>query len=170
MKVKSIDTYAVQAKPIDKESYWGSRGWGEEHRSPELSTEYPAPLRRRFIYSKTIDCVIVKITTDDGLVGWGEAKAPVAPQATKEIIDLLLTDIVMGEDPNDVVVLWEKMYAGMRVRGHRAGFYLEAISGIDIATLGPHWKSHWQTTLPIAGGLLPESRPRLCFGAPRIEQ
>jgi len=44
-----------------------------------------------------------------------------------------LTDLVIGEDPHDVVVLWERMYAGMRVRGHRAGFYLEAISGIDIA-------------------------------------
>lgn len=133
MKVTRIETFAVQAKPIDKKSYWGSRGWGQENRSPELSTEYPPPLRRRFIYSKTIDAVIVKVTTDDGLVGWGESKAPVAPQATKQIIDLLLADIVLGEDPHDVVVLWERMYAGMRVRGHRAGFYLEAISGIDIA-------------------------------------
>ena len=133
MKIETIETYAVQAKPIDKKAYWGSRGWGKENRSPELSTEYPAPLRRRFIYSKTIDTVLVKLTTDDGLVGWGEAKAPVAPQATKEIIDLLLTDIILGADPEDVVVLWERMYAGMRVRGHRAGFYLEAISGIDIA-------------------------------------
>ena len=133
MKIVTIETFAVQAKPIDKKSYWGSRGWGDENRSPEISTEYPPPLRRRFIYSKTIDTVIVKMTTDDGLVGWGEAKAPVAPQATKQIIDLLLKDIVIGEDPHDVVVLWERMYAGMRVRGHRAGFYLEAISGIDIA-------------------------------------
>jgi|TARA_B110000467_G_scaffold105479_1_gene95881 D-arabinonate dehydratase/D-galactarolactone cycloisomerase len=133
MKIVTIETFALQAKPIDKKSYWGSRGWGDENRSPEISTEYPPPLRRRFIYSKTIDTVIVKMTTDDGLVGWGEAKAPVAPQATKQIIDLLLKDIVIGEDPHDVVVLWERMYAGMRVRGHRAGFYLEAISGIDIA-------------------------------------
>ena len=133
MKITGIETFAVQAKPIDKQSYWGSRGWGDENRSPELSTEYPPPLRRRYIYSKTIDTVIVKLTTDDGLVGWGEAKAPVAPQATKQIIDLLLTDIVVGANPHDVVVLWERMYAGMRVRGHRAGFYLEAISGVDIA-------------------------------------
>ncbi len=133
MKIATIETFAVQAKPLDNKSYWGSRGWGDENRSPELSTEYPPPLRRRFIYSKTIDTVIVKVTTNDGLVGWGEAKAPVAPQATKQIIDLLLVDIVTGEDPHDVVVLWERMYAGMRVRGHRAGFYLEAISGIDIA-------------------------------------
>ena len=133
MKIAKIETFAVQAKPIDKKSYWGSRGWGDENRSPELSTEYPPPLRRRFIYSKTIDTVIVKVITDDGQVGWGESKAPVAPQATKQIIDLLLTDLVIGEDPHNVVVLWERMYAGMRVRGHRAGFYLEAISGIDIA-------------------------------------
>jgi len=133
MKVEKIETIVVQAKPTDKQSYWGSRGWGKENRSPELSTEYPPPLRRRYIYSKTIDTLLVKITTDDGIVGWGEGKAPVAPQATKEVVDLLLADIVVGQDPNDVVVLWERMYAGMRVRGHRAGFYLEAISGVDIA-------------------------------------
>ena len=74
MKITSIETFAVQAKPIDKKTYWGSRGWGSENRSPELSTEYPPPLRRKFIYSKTIDTVIVKLTTDDGLVGWGESK------------------------------------------------------------------------------------------------
>ena len=31
--------------------------------------------------------MIVKITTDEGLIGYGEAKAPVAPQITKQIID-----------------------------------------------------------------------------------
>lgn len=152
MKIAQIETFAVQAKPIDKKSYWGSRGWGDENRSPELSTEYPPPLRRRFIYSKTIDTVIVKVTTDDGLVGWGEAKAPVAPQATKQIIDLLLTDIVMGEDPHDVVVLWERMYAGMRVRGHRAGFYLEAISGIDIALWDLIGKASGKPLFQLLGG------------------
>jgi len=152
MKIAKIETYAVQAKPIDKKSYWGSRGWGDENRSPELSTEYPPPLRRRFIYSKTIDTVIVKITTDNGLVGWGEAKAPVAPQATKEIIDLLLKDIAMGEDPHDVVVLWERMYAGMRVRGHRAGFYLEAISGIDIALWDLIGKASGKPLYQLLGG------------------
>jgi len=40
-------------------------------------------------------------------------------------------------------VLWERMYAGMRVRGHRAGFYLEAMSGIDIAL--------WDLTAQAAG-------------------
>jgi D-arabinonate dehydratase/D-galactarolactone cycloisomerase len=39
----------------------------------------------------------------------------------------------MGADPRETTVLWERMYAGMRVRGHRGGFYLEALSGVDIA-------------------------------------
>jgi L-alanine-DL-glutamate epimerase-like enolase superfamily enzyme len=135
MKIIDIETFAIQAQPTDRQAYWGSRAWGKEGagRAPELSTEYPSPLRRRYIYSKTIDTVIVKLTTDEGLVGYGEAKAPVAPQATKQVIDLLLKEIALGADPREVTVLWERMYAGMRVRGHRAGFYLEAMSGVDIA-------------------------------------
>jgi D-galactarolactone cycloisomerase len=135
MKIERIETFAVQAPPSDARPYWGSRAWGSTQAvaAPELSTEYPTPIRRRYLYSHTIDTVIVRLTTDSGLVGYGEAKAPVAPQATKAIIDLLLADTVRGADPREVTVLWERMYAGMRVRGHRAGFYLEAMSGIDIA-------------------------------------
>ncbi|MPY88734.1 MAG: mandelate racemase/muconate lactonizing enzyme family protein [Luteitalea sp.] len=136
MKITNVEAFAVQAQPVDKKAYWGSRAWGANRpaqRMTEISSEYPPPQRRRPIYSQTIDTVLVRVTTDEGLIGYGEAKAPVAPQATKLIIDLLLKDVVMGHDPRDITVLWERMYAGMRVRGHRAGFYLEAISGVDIA-------------------------------------
>jgi D-galactarolactone cycloisomerase len=135
MKIERIETFAVQAPPADARPYWGSRAWGGAggDAAPEISAEYPSPLRRRYLYSPTIDTVIVRLTTDTGLIGHGEAKAPVAPQATRAIIDLLLADIVRGADPREVTVLWERMYAGMRVRGHRAGFYLEAMSGVDIA-------------------------------------
>ena len=145
MKIERVETFAVQAPPSDARPYWGSRAWGTTRTgsAPEISAEYPTPLRRRFLYSRTIDTVIVRLTTDTGLVGYGESKAPVAPQATKAIVDLLLADIVRGADPRDVSVLWDRMYAGMRVRGHRAGFYLEAMSGIDIAL--------WDLTAQSAG-------------------
>ena len=135
MKITKVEAFAVQAKPTDRQAYWGSRTWGESGkvRATEISSEYPTPLRRRFIYSQTIDTCLVRITTDDGLVGYGESKAPVAPQVTKAIVDSLLADIILGSDPSDITVLWERMYAGMRVRGHQAGFYLEAMSGVDIA-------------------------------------
>jgi D-arabinonate dehydratase/D-galactarolactone cycloisomerase len=135
MKIDKVEAYAIRKKPADAKPYWGSRAWGsqERPRQREISSEYPTPYRRRYVYSGTIDTVVVKLTTSDGLVGFGEAKAPVAPGVAKAIIDELLAPIVLGEDPRDHLLIWERMYAGMRVRGHRAGFYTEAISGIDIA-------------------------------------
>jgi L-alanine-DL-glutamate epimerase-like enolase superfamily enzyme len=134
MKIVKVEAFPIQAKPIDSRAYWGSRAWGATRSDRvEISAEYPTPQRRRYVYSGTIDTVIVRIEADDGRVGWGEAKAPVAPQVTAQIVDLLLKDILIGADPRETTVLWERMYAGMRVRGHRAGFYLEAISGVDIA-------------------------------------
>lgn len=135
MKIVRVEAFPIQAEPTDSRAYWGSRAWGTERATgqAELSTEYPVPLRRRFLYSRTIDTVVVRIETACGHVGWGEAKAPVAPQATAKIVELLLAPILIGADPRETLVLWERMYAGMRVRGHRAGFYLEAIAGADIA-------------------------------------
>jgi D-arabinonate dehydratase/D-galactarolactone cycloisomerase len=134
LKIVKAEAITVQATPLGK-PYWGSRAWGQVNpgRTQDISTEYPTPVRRRFIYTKTFNCVIVKLTTDDGLVGYGEAKAPVATEATRQMIESLLLPIVMGADPRDTTVLWESMYAGMRIRGHEAGFYLEAIAAVDIA-------------------------------------
>jgi D-arabinonate dehydratase/D-galactarolactone cycloisomerase len=126
-------------------------------------------LRRRYIYSKTIDTVIVIVTTDEGLVGFGEAKAPVAPQVTKEIIDRLLAEIVLGADPRDVTVLWERMYAGMRVRGHRAGFYLEAMSGIDIALWDLAGKASGVPIYRLLGGSFRESVRVYASGLPALD-
>lgn len=109
MKIIKVEAFAVQAKPIDKE-YWGSRTWGHEAAKlrAEISAEYPPPERRRFIYSKTIDTCLVRITTESGLIGYGEAKAPVAPRVVKTIIDELLAPLVIGADARDIVVLWER--------------------------------------------------------------
>jgi D-arabinonate dehydratase/D-galactarolactone cycloisomerase len=87
----------------------------------------------RATYSATINTVIVKVTADNGLFGFGEAKAPVAPEATREIVRDLLTPLILGADPLDIDVLWERMYGSMRLRGHLSGFLLEAISGVDLA-------------------------------------
>jgi D-arabinonate dehydratase/D-galactarolactone cycloisomerase len=45
----------------------------------------------------------------------------------------LLAPIVLGADPLDIDVLWERMYSTMRLRAHLSGFLLEAISGVDLA-------------------------------------
>jgi D-galactarolactone cycloisomerase len=135
MKIVAVECFAIRKAPAKGPAYWGKRTWGGplSNRNSEISAEYPTPVRRKYIYSETIDTTLVRVTTDDGLIGWGEAKAPVAPDVASSIISQLLVPIVMGADPREVVLLWERMYAGMRVRGHDTGFYLEAISGVDIA-------------------------------------
>lgn len=170
MKIVKVEAFAIQAEPIDTRAYWGSRAWGTERASgqAELSTEYPVPLRRRFVYSRTIDTVIVRIETDTGHVGWGESKAPVAPQATAKIVELLLVDILIGADPRDVLVLWERMYAGMRVRGHRAGFYVEAIAGVDIALWDLAGQAAGAPISTLLGGKMRESVRVYASGIPSL--
>jgi len=170
MKIAKVEAFPIQAEPIDSRAYWGSRAWGAERaaRQAELSTEYPVPLRRRFVYSRTIDTVIVRIETDSGLIGWGEAKAPVAPQVTARIIELLLTDILIGADPREVLVLWERMYAGMRVRGHHAGFYLEAIAGVDIALWDLAGQAAGAPISTLLGGKMRESVRVYASGIPSL--
>lgn len=170
MKIVKVEAFAIQAKPIDTRAYWGSRAWGDELApgQAEPSTEYPVPLRRKFVYSRTIDTVVVRIETDTGHIGWGEAKAPVAPQATAKIIELLLVDILIGADPREVMVLWERMYAGMRVRGHRAGFYIEAIAGVDIALWDLAGQAAGAPIATLLGGRMRDSVRVYASGIPAL--
>ena len=139
MKIIKVEAFAIQAKNPDKQEYWGKRSWVSQRQTDAASVvvrkglEYPLKWRMKASYSDTIDTCIVKVTTDEGITGWGEAKAPVAPQAAQTIVEQLLAPIVLGQDPFDIQLLWEKMYASMRLRGHMSGFFMEAISGIDIA-------------------------------------
>jgi L-alanine-DL-glutamate epimerase-like enolase superfamily enzyme len=51
----------------------------------------------------------------------------------REVIESILKPVLMGQDPLQVDVLWEKMFSTMMSRGHWKGFMIEAISGVDIA-------------------------------------
>lgn len=134
MKVASVEAFALRVRGPAAPSYWGSQAWASGAGAARaLWEEYPPRWRMRASYSETLNTVIVRITTDTGLVGYGEAKAPVAPEATREIVRDLLAPVVVGADPLDIEVAWERMYGTMRLRGHESGFLLEAISGIDLA-------------------------------------
>jgi len=76
---------------------------------------------------------LVKITTDQGIVGWGEAHAPAAPRVHARVITDLLAPILIGQDARNVGPLWDKMYSSQRLRGYATGFYTESIAGVDIA-------------------------------------
>ena len=44
---------------------------------------------------------LVELTTDDGLVGWGECIARRAPRVTDVVVRDLLWPVIEGRDPHD---------------------------------------------------------------------
>src|SRR5205085_12157474 len=77
--------------------------------------------------------VIVKVTTDDGIVGWGEAHHGRAHTAVAKLIDTTLKTLVLNLDANNVVGIWDRMYRfQLASHGMGAGACL-AMSGIDMA-------------------------------------
>lgn len=77
--------------------------------------------------------LIVRITTDDGIVGIGESLVRNAPRATKFVVEEMLAPLILRKDPMDVGGLWWEMFSAMRTRGHTKGHFIEAISGVDMA-------------------------------------
>ena len=76
---------------------------------------------------------LVKISTDQGLIGWGECHAPVAPTMQAQIIRDLFRPLLIGQDARQVEALWQRLYQSERVRGYSTGAHIEAIAGIDLA-------------------------------------
>ncbi len=96
-----------------------------------------APIETPFRISTTafteVRALIVKVTTDDGLVGIGESLVRSAPQATKHLVEDQLAPLIIGKDPLDAAGLWWDMFQAMGLRGHTKGHFIEAISGVDVA-------------------------------------
>jgi len=76
---------------------------------------------------------LVKVYTDEGIIGMGECLARFAPEVVATVVEKILKPVVVDQDPFDVELLWDRMYGVLRARGHSKGFMLEAMSGVDIA-------------------------------------
>ena len=73
---------------------------------------------------------IVKISTSEGVTGWGECHGP--GEGHKAVIEKLFAPLLVGEDPTDIGVLWESLYNRFRDYGQK-GLVIASLSGIDIA-------------------------------------
>jgi D-galactarolactone cycloisomerase len=79
------------------------------------------------------DTVVVKVSSDDGLVGWGEAHHGRAPGAVANLINTTLAHLVTGMDPTDNVGVWDRVYK-MQLASHGMGAAAAiGLSGIDMA-------------------------------------
>ena len=100
-------------------------------------TSFPVPVEHRVSLgigqSVKRDAVVVKVTTDSGLVGWGESHHGRCHGAVAHLVNTTLKQLVVGMDASDVVGVWQKIYK-MQLGSHGmgAGCCL-AMSGIDIA-------------------------------------
>ena len=121
----------------------------------------------RTIYPSTDMSVLVKVTADDGTVGWGETYGIVAPDAVTSILDDVLGPVVAGRDPRDVTVIQEDLYDLMRVRGYFGGYYLDAIAGLDIALWDLFGKLVGQPVVKLLGGQRTGRIPAYVSGLPR---
>lgn len=104
------------------------------------------------IYSKHHETTVIKIETDTGIVGWGEAQSPVAPRTTQVIVEDLVRPLVLGRDPFDIEAIWTRNFGAMRERGHPTGFYIDAIGGTDIALWDIVGKATGKPVHKLAGG------------------
>jgi L-rhamnonate dehydratase len=106
--------------------------------------------------------LVVEIFTDDGLVGIGNAA--LAPQVTKQVIDLHLKPLLIGRDPWDIEFLWQLMYRKTMAFGRR-GIGMVAISAVDIALWDILGKSAKQPVYRLLGG---RTKPRIPVYASRL--
>ena len=84
-------------------------------------------------------CLLLKVSTDEGLVGWSDVET--APHVGAAVVNAPasgagvfegLRSLVVGEDPFEVERLWDKVYRGTIYHGRR-GVAMQVLSGFDIA-------------------------------------
>ena len=77
---------------------------------------------------------LVRVTTENGLQGWGEAFAQglEPPEIAAAAIEHALKPLLVGESALDIAVLWNTMYSRTRDYG-RKGSVVAAISAVDTA-------------------------------------
>lgn len=127
----------------------------------------------------SFDSVIVRIETDQGIIGWGEAKAGVGSSAAcaglAAIINQDYAPLLVGQDPRDISRLWDVMYNTPRqgfavAEGHvmpqlgRRGLSVSAIAGVDVALWDILGKSLNVPVWRLLGGRRAERMPAYASG------
>ena len=159
MRISKVEVMPVRIKR--EEAYLGSLPDSADPQAYFLRPPY------RALYSAYFETAFVKLTTDEGLIGWGEALAPVAPETVQVIVEQLLAPALIGRDPLDGNVLWNVMYDLMRERGYYGGFMLDAISACDTALWDLRGKILSQPVYQLLGGAYRDSVPCYVSGLPK---
>jgi L-alanine-DL-glutamate epimerase-like enolase superfamily enzyme len=79
------------------------------------------------------DTVVVKVTTADGITGWGESYNGRAPLAIAATVNTTLRDLFTGRDAWSATAIWEVFERRVLANHGTCGGCVCAMSGIDMA-------------------------------------
>jgi D-galactarolactone cycloisomerase len=119
------------------------------------------------LYSRRSESLIVRVETEDGIVGWGECQAPIGPEVTQSVVRNVLGPAVLGLPALDTNVRYTEMYETLRVRGHMTGFLVDGIAGIDTALWDIRGKAAGLPVSKLLGGRYRETLPCYLSGLRR---
>lgn len=143
----------------------------------------PIPYERQHVSDfgriASFDMTLVRVSTEDGLVGYGEAKAAVGSAgvcaALVSCIQHELRPLLIGQDARQITRLWEEMYNGSRAHyalAHgrafpvlgRRGLNVAALSGIDMALWDVLGQSLGVPVVQLLGGACRAQMPAYASG------
>ncbi|MGB9367894.1 MAG: mandelate racemase/muconate lactonizing enzyme family protein [Xanthobacteraceae bacterium] len=79
-----------------------------------------------------LNILLLRIETDDGVTGWGEAFGHGVSPATKTAFDTLVAPMLIGRDPSNIDAMMRDLQQTLHLFG-RSGPAMYALSGVDIA-------------------------------------
>jgi L-alanine-DL-glutamate epimerase-like enolase superfamily enzyme len=135
MKIEKIETIVLRIPytsggPSDTQ-VWGGKAW------------------------QTADVLLVKISTDAGVTGWGEAFGYNVIPATRVAIDQILAPMCIGRDALGIETLTQEIQQKLHIFG-RSGPIIFGLSGIDIALWDIAGKVAKQPVHQLLGGGKPQ--------------
>jgi D-galactarolactone cycloisomerase len=107
---------------------------------------------------QAFETVLVKVETDSGIVGWGEAFPHRIWPAVKSLLENLIAPACIGADPCEIPTLMKKLIYHVHGVG-RAGPVMYALSGLDIALWDILGKSKDMPIYRLLGGAPCEKLP-----------
>lgn len=159
MRIADVQTFVL--KVAADSAYLGALRDGST-----IGSAYEVRRPWRSLYSSRYETLLVKVTAEDGSIGWGEALAPVAPEVPEAIIRLLLAPILIGADAVSPRVQFSMLRDLMRERGHLVGHQADALAALDIALWDLAGKITGRSVAELLGGAFRTEIPSYVSGLP----
>ena len=134
MKIAKIDTHAIKVPFVSggkQSGFGGGRDW------------------------VTNDILLVRIETDTGIVGWGEAFCYGSLDAVRAVVEQMIAPQLIGRPAGDIARISRDLQQNLHLLG-RYGLTLFGVSGVDIALWDIAGKA---ANLPLCRLLGGEPRP-----------